>query len=160
MPNRLQIFLPNMNSAGLRLVVVCDVIRYCMRNRLSLSVMSLGSFSMALKLCFIIWTTRSAWPFVAGWQGAEYLWWIPLALRKSSNSDEWKFDPLSLTRIDCKPKRENISRKILMVAVEFVGLVGMISGHLLCASTTMRRGADLRSVDNRSVFFLTLDRPI
>jgi hypothetical protein len=49
-----------------------------------------------------------------------------VALRKSSNLDERKCEPLSLTRIDRKPKRENTSRKILMVAVGFVGLVEMI----------------------------------
>jgi hypothetical protein len=44
---------PNINSDGLRFVVVCAVIRYCIKNRFSLMLMSPGSFDIERKLYYL-----------------------------------------------------------------------------------------------------------
>lgn len=47
------------------------------------------------KTFFIVWTYISIWPFVSGWYSFEYIYWIPLHLRKSQTPVIWMLDHYS-----------------------------------------------------------------
>ena len=60
-----------------------------------------------------------------------------VALQNRANSCEVNWGPLSLTNCSGIPNCAKSLRSVLIVCVAVVVDIGITSGHLLCASTTM-----------------------
>ena len=96
------------------------------------------SVNAARRACLNVCTKRSAIPFVAGWYGADLMCLIPFLLMNVRNSSAVKWGPLSLTNCSGKPcvAKSFLSSSIVLAAL--VVVIGITSGHLECASTTIR----------------------
>ena len=70
---------------------------------------------MERNACLNVYTALSARPFVAGWYGADVIWWMPLDLTNAWNSSETNCAPLSLTICAGIPNLANKSRRTSMV---------------------------------------------
>ena len=85
-----------------------------------------------LKVCMNL----SASPFELGWYGAKVSQ-IPFPVQNCEYSSEVNWGPLSETIWWCMPYLANSDIKTVIVLLAVVALVEIISGHFVCASTTM-----------------------
>ena len=92
-----------------------------------------ADFIASLKVC----TNLSTSSWVAGCQGADVLWIIPLFLQNVWNSSLVKVLPLSLI-ICFTTVREKISLNTSIVFEDVMEFITCTSGHFECASTAIK----------------------
>jgi len=125
------------SEAGVTWVVECGVVLYDSRKLISCWWKVSSGWCPVRRACLKVRTKHSAAPLEEGWYGALRICFTWLALRNSLNSSAVNCGPLSDTSCSGNPNEENKRCNSWMIADEVVEIIGITSGHLEWASTTM-----------------------